>query len=55
MRSDDDIIDEEAQIEIQKNVIDRANSFDSESNASPLPNSKKIRSLRHAATLAADG
>ena len=52
---DDDIIDEEAQLELQKTAIDRANSFDSESNASPLPNQKKIRSLRHAATLAADG
>ena len=37
--------------------MDRAASFDSESasNNSPMPNQKKIRSLRHAATLAADG
>ena len=54
---DDDIIDEETQLEMQKHEIDRANSLDSESasNASPLPNQKKIRSLRHAATLATDG
>ena len=52
-----DNIDEDVQIEIQKQAIDRAASFDSEnaSNASPLPNQKKIRSMRHAATLAADG
>ncbi len=50
---DDDMIDEEARIE--KEAIDKAASFDSESNESPLINQKKIRSLRHAATLAADG
>lgn len=54
---DDDIIDEEAQLEMQKQAVERAVSFDSESasNASPVPNQKKIRSMRHAATLAADG
>ena len=54
---DDDIIDEEVQLEMQKQAVERAVSFDSESvsNASPMPNQKKIRSMRHAATLAADG
>ena len=54
---DDDVIDEEVQLEMQKQAVERAVSFDSESvsNASPLPNQKKIRSMRHAATLAADG
>lgn len=53
---DDDVIDEDVQLELQKQAIDRAASFDSESasNKSPLPNQKKIRSMRHAATLAAD-
>lgn len=50
---DDDMIDEEARIE--KEAIEKAASFDSESNESPLMNQKKIRSLRHAQTLAADG
>ena len=52
---DDEMIDEEAQLELQqKQAIDRAASFDSESasNSSPMQNQKKIRSLRHAATLA---
>jgi hypothetical protein len=54
---DDDIIDEEVQLELHKNAIDRAGSFDSESasNASPMLTQKKIRSMRHAATLAVDG
>ena len=50
---DDDMIDDEARIE--KEAIDKAASFDSESNESPLVNQKKIRSLRHAATLATEG
>ena len=49
---DDDVMDEETQIELQKKALDRAKSYDSESNASPLPNQKKVMSLRHAATLA---
>lgn len=54
---DDDAIDEQVQLEMQKQAVERAVSFDSESvsNASPLPNQKKIRSMRHAATLGADG
>jgi len=54
---DDEIIDEEVQLELHKNAIDRAASFDSESasNASPMLTQKKVRSMRHAATLAVDG
>ena len=53
---DDDMIDDEAAV-VDKKAVDKAASFDSESasNASPLINQKKIRSLRHAATLATDG
>ena len=45
-------MDEEAQLEMQKQA---AGTLDSESaNSSPVLNKKKIRSMRHAATLAND-
>lgn len=51
---DDDVIDEEAHIERQARQKAACFDSDSASNSSPLINHKKIRSLRHAATLATD-
>ena len=51
---DDDMIDEEARLEREVNAKAACFDSDSASNSSPLINQKKIRSLRHAATLAND-